>query len=185
MFLTRRGLIMIAAVTVAVLATACGGGGPEPSSGGSSSSATRPSGRGVCGLLMQGEVDALFGKSTGAGDDEALDDSSELCSWPSGDTPQLMLQVGPSAGGAVREAVDLGAGYRVVDVEGLDGSSAMAIQEADEAVAIVALETGEKTIVISPIGLGIREGTPEFDELKNTLSAAASRLGLNARASSR
>ena len=69
---------------------ACGGGDSKrdvpPGTGVAGS--TRPSGNGACGLMMQGEVDELFGTSVGAGAPELLDNGDlEICTWPAGEDP--------------------------------------------------------------------------------------------------
>ncbi len=126
---------------------------------------------------MQGEVDELFGTGVGAGVDETLDWEVEICSWPSGDEPSLLLQI--SVGNSdVRAAVDLGDGYRVVEIAEMRGPAAAAIEEADglEAVVVFAIAAGDKTVTVSPFGLGITADSPQFDALKALLDRIASRI---------
>ena len=127
--------------------------------------------------MMQGEVDELFGAGVGAGVDETLDGGVEICSWPSGDEPSLLLQVSPGSS-EIRAAVDLGDGYRAVDIAEMSGPAAAAIEEADgpEAVVVFAIVAGDKTVTVSPFGLGIAAGSPQFEELIALLDRVASRL---------
>ena len=158
---------------------ACGGGDtkretPETGVAGN----TRPSGNGACGLMMQSEVDELFGTSVGAGAAESLDGGDiEICTWPAGEDPALLLQISP-ASDDIRQAVDLGEGFRVADVAGMSGRAAAALEQADgdQAVAVIAMTSGERTITVSPIGLGMLEGTPSFEKLKAIVDEIASRL---------
>ena len=138
---------------------------------------SRPSGNGACGLMMQGEVDELFGASVGAGVDETIDGGVELCSWPSGDEPSLLLQISPESSD-IRAAVELGDGYRVVDVADMSGPAAAAIEEADgpNAVIVFAMTVREKTVTVSPIGLGIAVDSPQFDALKAMMDRVGERL---------
>ena len=159
---------------------ACGGGDSKrdvpPGTGVAGS--TRPSGNGACGLMMQGEVDEIFGTSVGAGAAESLDGGDiEICTWPAGEDPALLLQVSP-ASNDIRDAVDLGDGFRVADVTGMSGPAAAALEQADgdSLVAVIAMTAGERTITVSSIGLGVLEGTPAFETLKAIVDKIASRL---------
>lgn len=176
MFQLRR---LSSAVAIAALAFGCGGGGSEDASSKSPADgalAQRPGGRGVCGLLMQAEVDEFVGAPVGAGASESLEDGSGICSWPSAGDPALLLQVGP-ASADVKGAVDLGEGYRVVEVSEMSGPAAMALQSGEEeTVALLAVNVSEKTLTLSPIGLGLKEGTPKFQRFKALVELAASRL---------
>ena len=159
---------------------ACGGGDSkrETPPGTGVAGSTRPSGNGVCGLMMQGEVDELFGSSVGAGAAESLDGmDTEICTWPAGEDPALLLQISP-ASDDIRAAVDLGEGFRVAEVAGMSGPAAAAIEQADgdQSVAVIAMTVGERTITVSPIGLGVLEGTPGFEKLKAIVDKIASRL---------
>lgn len=140
---------------------------------------TRPSGKGVCGLLMQAEVDEIFGTSVGAGASESLEDGSQLCSWPANEDAALLLQVGPAVAN-LTDAVALGDGYRVSELSGMTKPAAIAIQEATgktkAQVAVVALNASDKTIILSPIGLGVQEGTDRFERLKSLMELVAERL---------
>ena len=165
---------------LALALTACGGGDGKkemPDRGTGVASSSRPSGNGACGLLMQDEVDELFGASVGAGAAESLDGGIEICTWPAGEDPALLLQISP-ASDDVRQAVDLGEGFRIADVHEMRGPAAVALEEADGAqpVAMIAMTAGERTVVLSPIGLGVLEGTPQFEKLKAIVDEIASRL---------
>ncbi len=169
------------ACLVLVLALSACGGEPGPSGSGpgtKSASGPRPSGNGACGLLMQGEVDELFGTSIGAGVDEVLDGGVEICSWPAGDEPSLLLQIS-DASPDIRAAVDLGDGFRVVEIADMAGPAAAAIEESDgpEAVVVLALTTDDKTVTISPVGLGITEDSVEFQKTKALTNTLIGRLG--------
>ncbi len=176
--LVSRGACFAVVLTL----IACGGGESQnaaPSRGAASAGSSRPSGNGVCGLLMQGEVDELFGTGVGAGVDETLDGDVEICSWPSGDEPSLLLQVSPGSS-EIRAAVDLGDGYRVVDIAEMSGPAAAAIEDAEadgsEAVVVFAIAAGDKTVTVSPFGLGIAADSPQFEALKALLDRIASRI---------
>lgn len=168
-----------AGIAVVTALFACGGSdettspAPEAAAAGGS----RPSGNGACGLMLQGEVDELFGASIGAGAHETLEGGIELCSWPASGDPALLLQVSPSTGD-IRTAVDLGGGYRVVEITEMSGPAAAAVEEADGPgmVVVIALTAGEKTVTVSPIGLPIADGSPELDRLEALIDRIASRL---------
>lgn len=171
---------LVASVLVGSMA-ACGGGDkndrarPEPEPGVAGS--VRPSGNGACGLLMQDEVDALFGASVGAGAAESLDGDLEICTWPAGEDPALLLQISP-ASDDIRQGVDLGEGFLIADIAEMSGPAAVAVEEADgdQEVAVIAMNAGGRTITLSPIGLGVVEGTPRFEKLKTIVDKIASRL---------
>ena len=152
---------------------------PSGSVASASDASSRPSGNGACGLMMQAEVDELFGTGVGAGVDETLDWEVELCSWPSGDEPSLLLQISLGTSD-VRAAVDLGDGYRVVEIPEMSGPAAAAIEDAKadrpEAVIVFALAAGDKMVTLSPIGLGIAADSPQFVALKTLMDRVASRL---------
>jgi hypothetical protein len=172
-------------ITAAALLVACGGGGAKGTSKGKETekeragASARPSGRGACGLLMQAEVDDIFATPVGAGADESLEDGSQLCSWPANEDAALLLQVGPATDN-LTEAVALGDGYRVSDLSGMSGPAAIAIQEArgksKAQVAVVALKVSDRTVILSPIGLGVEEGTDRFERLKSLVELVAQRL---------
>ncbi len=174
--LVSRGACFAVVLTL----IACGGGESQnaaPSRDAASAGSSRPSGNGACGLLMQSEVDELFGTGVGAGVDETLDGNVEICSWPSGDEPSLLLQVSPGSS-EIRAAVDLGDGYRVVDIAEMSGPAAAAIEEADgpETVVVFAITAGDKTVTISPFGLRIAPASPQFEALKALLNRIAARI---------
>lgn len=161
------------AVSALALTFGCGGGREESPKGGA---AQRPSGKGACALLMQSEVDELFGAPIGAGKSESLEDGSELCSWPSNEDPAFLLQVAP-ASADLNAAVDLGEGYRIAEVPGLSGPAAMAVGTGeDDTVAVLAMNVSEKTLTLSPIGLGLKDGTDRFQRFKALVDLAAGRL---------
>lgn len=169
-----------ACFALALTLAACGGGdsgNPDSAQSSASGSSARPSGNGACGLMMQGEVDDLFGAGVGAGVDEILDGGVSICSWPSGDEPSLLLQISPGSSD-IRAAVALGDGYQVVDVADMSGPAAAAIEEADgpNAVIVFATTVGDKTVTVSPVGLGIAVDSPEFDALKATMLRVGERL---------
>lgn len=154
----------------------CGGGGGNSPAANANTDVSAPSGEGVCALLLQGEVDELFGSPAGLGAAESLGDGVELCSWPPGDDPWLMVQVGPAAGD-IRQAVALGDGFEVRDISGLPGPAAMAVDVGESGfVAVVAVQAGAKTLTVSPIGLGIPPSGPQFERLVSTISLMTGRL---------
>lgn len=164
-----------------VLVAACGGPGETETEGGKNVEASRaqPSGKGACALLLQDEVDELFGRAVGAGMDEDLGEGVTLCTWPASGEPRLLLQVGP-ASEDVRAAVDLGEGYRVSEVSGMAGPAAVAVLDpggkAPPSVAVLARTEGAETVVVSPIGLDLAETGPRFERFKSIVDAAAGRL---------
>jgi hypothetical protein len=169
-----------ACFAVVLALSACGGGDPDsaaPGSGTRTASGPQPSGNGACALLMQNEVDGLFGASVGAGVDEVLDGGVQICSWPAGDEPSLLLQIS-GVSPNIRAAVDLGDGFRVVEITDMAGAAAAAIEQSDgpEAVVVVALTTDDKTVTVSPVGLGITEDSPKFQTIKTLTSSISSRL---------
>lgn len=160
---------------LALPASGCGGGGGNPAAN-ANADVSAPSGEGVCALLLQGEVDELFGSPAGLGAAESLGDGSELCSWPPGNDPWLMVQVGP-ASGDIRQAVALGDGFEVRDLSGLPGPAAMAVDVGESGfVAVVAVQAGAKALTVSPIGLGIPPSGPQFERLVSTISLMTGRL---------
>jgi hypothetical protein len=143
----------------------------EPETG---HAAQKPSGEGACALLMQSEVDDIFGESVGAGSRESLEDGVELCTWPAGEDPALLLQTG-AASSTVTAAVDLGEGYRTVEIQGMSGPAALSLEEGKETVAVLALTVSDRTLTLSPIGLGIPNGSAKLEKLKALLELAAKR----------
>jgi len=162
-----------------LLALSACGGEPEDTSSqaGVDPPASRPSGNGACALLMQDEVDELFGTGIGAGTDEVLDEGVDICTWPAGEDPSLLLQIAP-ASPDIRAAVELGEGYRVVDLDGMSGPAAAAVEESDgpESVVVMALTSGDKTVTLSPVGLGITEDSPRFETVKALMERIPKRL---------
>lgn len=163
--------------------SACGDGPAESESAAgtqtaSSSRPSGPSGSGACALLMQTEVDELFGTAIGVGVDEVLEGGVEICSWPADEEPSLLLQIS-DASPDIHAAVDLGPGFRVVDVADMAGRAAAAVEDADgpEAVVVLALTTDTKTVTLSPVGLGITEDSDKFQRVKAITNAVPSRIG--------
>ncbi len=164
---------VMGAILVSAAIVGCGGGGKaERESGGADA---RPSGKGACALLMQAEVDGIFGTPVGAGASESLEGGVELCTWPAGEDPALLMQIEPARPSAT-DAVDLGEGYRVVEIEGMSGPAALALELGDkETVAVLALNTADKTITLSPVGLGIENDFGRLEELKKLAELVAKR----------
>ncbi|HJS73967.1 MAG TPA: hypothetical protein VJ921_06750 [Vicinamibacteria bacterium] len=136
--------------------------------------APRPSGKGACALLMQEEIDGLFGSAVGEGSSESLEGGVELCTWPAGEDPALLFQIEPAASN-VTAAVDLGEGYRTVEIEGMSGPAALSLEAGKETVAVLALSASDRTFTVSPIGLGIGNGSEKLEKLKALLELAATR----------
>jgi hypothetical protein len=135
----------------------------------------------VCSLLTQAEVDSLFGKSVGAGKSDLAVPHVQGCIWPATGIPSFILQVLP-APASVHSSIDPGKGYQVIDLEGLGDQAAVAIQQANpqygttEGVAILGLAKGDYMITLSPVRLGIQEGSPPFELLKKLANNAAQKL---------
>lgn len=70
----------------------------------------------------------------------------------------------------------------MLDVEGLSGQAAVAIQLANPqyglkaGVAILGLAKGDYMVMLSPVRLDIQEGSPQFEVLKQLADAAVQRL---------
>lgn len=150
----------------------CGGG--ETVDTRTAQAAPEPSGEGACALLMQSEVDDIFGESVGRGSRESLEGGVELCTWPMGEDPALLLQTGP-ASSTVTAAVDLGEGYRTVEIQGMSGPAALSLLDGRDTVAVLALTASDRTLTVSPIGLGILNGSAKLEKLKALLELAATR----------
>jgi hypothetical protein len=151
----------------------CGGGAEVERE--ASGAAALPSGEGACGLLMQAEVDGIFGIPVGAGSSESLEGGVELCTWPAGEDPALLVQVGPALP-TVTAAVDLGEGYRTVELPGMSGPAAIALETGErETVAVLAMNAPERTIILSPVGLGVENGTDRLEDLKALVERVAKR----------
>jgi hypothetical protein len=135
----------------------------------------------ACSLLTQEEVDTLFGEPIGPGRADSLHPRIQGCVWPAEGLPRLMLQVMP-APASVRESIDPGTGYRVADLSGMSGEAAVAVQLADprygiaEGVAILGVARQGRMVTLSPVHLDIREGTPDFDRIKEIADSAVQRL---------
>jgi hypothetical protein len=101
--------------------------------------------------------------------------------WPADGVPKLILQVTP-APNDVKNSIDPGEGYRVIDVKGLSGKAAAAIQLANpkynivEGVAILGIASGGYMVTLSPVMLDIQEESPEFELLKKLADSAAKKL---------
>lgn len=167
----------MSAILLASALAGCGGGEEADREPAATGAAARPSGKGACGLLMQAEVDAIFGTSVGAGASETLEGGKELCSWPAGEDPALLLQVEPALASATA-AVDLGEGYRIVEIEAMSGPAALSIETGGEGtVAVLALNASGKTVTLSPIGLGVQDGSDRLEKLKELMELVAERAG--------
>ncbi len=135
----------------------------------------------ACSLLTQDEVDSLFPESPGPGRPDSPASHIRGCVWPAEKVPALMLQVVP-APASVREGVDLGKGYEVIDLQGLTGPAAVAVQKGDpkyeiaEGVAMLGIVKGKRMVTLSPVALNIKPGTQEFERLKELADTAAQRL---------
>lgn len=135
----------------------------------------------ACSLLTQEEVDSLFPASPGPGRPDSPGQHVSGCVWPAEKVPGLMLQVVP-APASVREGVDLGEGYEVVELQELSGPAAVSIQKGDpkyeiaEGVAMLGIVKGERMVTLSPVTLNIKPGTQEFERLKELADKAAQRL---------
>ncbi len=169
---------VVSVVLVCAALAGCGGGGGEPETSGAAerpSGPSGPSGKGACALLMQSEVDGIFGMPVGAGTSESLEGGVELCTWPAGEDPALLVQVGPALP-AVTAAVDLGDGYRTVEVPGMSGPAAIALEAGEkETVAVLAMNAADRTVILSPVGLGVENGTDRLEKLKALVELAAKR----------
>jgi hypothetical protein len=164
----------LAAIVFGALASGCAREEIEPEK----EPASPPGGTGACALLTQAEVDEIFQTPVGKGASESLEDGSELCSWPAGEDPALLLQVGPLVSD-IRAAVDLGEGYRVTDVAGMSGPAAVALGLGEPAgegsVALLAMNAGDRTVTLSPVGLGVKAETERYETLKAMVERAAER----------
>jgi hypothetical protein len=135
----------------------------------------------ACGLLKQEEVDHLFGQSVGPGRPDSPVANIQGCVWPADGIPKFLLQVTP-APTDVKNSIDPGEGYRVIDVEGLSGKAAAAIQLANpkynivEGISILGIARGEHMVTLSPVMLNIQVGSPQFELLKKLADRAAQRL---------
>ncbi len=161
---------VVSVVLASVTLVGCGGGGNA-----GRESAARPSGKGACALLMQGEVDGIFGAPVGAGSSESLEGGVELCTWPAGEDPALLVQIGPVLP-TVTAAVELGDGYRTVELAGMSGPAALALQAGEkETVAVLAMNASDRTVILSPVGLGVENGTDRLEKLKELMELVAKR----------
>jgi hypothetical protein len=166
---------MVSVILLCFGLAGCGGG--ETVETRTAQAAPQPSGEGACALLMQSEVDDIFGESVGRGSRESLEGGVELCTWPMGEDPALLLQTAP-ASSTVTAAVDLGEGYRTVEIQGMSGPAALsllALEEGRDTVAVLALTASDRTLTVSPIGLGILNGSAKLEKLKALLELAAKR----------
>jgi hypothetical protein len=124
---------------------------------------------------MQAEVDGIFGTEVGAGSSESLAGGVELCTWPAGEDPALLVQIGPALP-SVSAAVDLGEGYHTIEIAGMSGPAALALEAGErETVAILAMSSKDKTVILSPVGLGVENGTERLEELKALVELVAKR----------
>ena len=166
-----RHVVPIVLVSLAIAGCGGGGGAERESSG----AAARPSGKGACALLMQEEVDGIFGAPVGAGSSESLEGGVQLCTWPAGEDPALLVQIGPALP-TVNAAVDLGDGYRTVEIAGMSGPAALALESGEkETVAVLAMNASDRTVILSPVGLGVENGTDRLEKLKELVELVARR----------
>ena len=134
-----------------------------------------------CNLLTQEEVDGLFAESPGPGGSNSPAPHIQGCVWPAKGISSLILQVLPAPAN-VRKSIDLGDEYRVIDVEGLSGQAAAAIQQGNpkygttEGLAIIGIATGDYMVTLSPVRLNIKEGSPQFELMKQLANNAVQRL---------
>ena len=164
---------VVSVVLACVTFVGCGGGGEAEREG--AGAAGRPSGKGACALLTQAEVDGIFGASVGAGSSESLEGGVELCTWPAGEDPALLVQIGPALP-TVTAAVDLGDGYRTVELAGMSGPAALALEAGErETVAVLAMNASDRTVILSPVGLGVENGTDRLEKLKALVELVAKR----------
>ncbi|MEJ1354173.1 MAG: hypothetical protein RPU64_14955 [Candidatus Sedimenticola sp. (ex Thyasira tokunagai)] len=76
----------------------------------------------------------------------------------------------------------MGDGYRVIDVEGLSGQAAAAIQQENpkygitSGLAIFGIVKDDYMVTLSPVRLNIKEGSPQFELLKELANSALQRL---------
>lgn len=175
----NKGQVFLATLFFLMLPSlsACGKGaaGPGAEKAGETKQAD------VCGLLTQAEVDSLFGKPAGAGRPDFAVPHVQGCVWPAKGAPSLILQVLPAPAN-VHSSIDPGKGYRVIDLEGLGDQAAVAIQQANPqygiaaGVAILGLAKGGCMVALSPVRLGIQEGSPQLERLKKLANNAAQKL---------
>jgi hypothetical protein len=124
---------------------------------------------------MQAEVDGIFGAPVGAGSSESLEGGVQLCTWPAGEDPALLVQIGPALP-TVNAAVDLGDGYRTVEIAGMSGPAALALETGEkETVAVLAMNASNRTVILSPVGLGVENGTDRLEKLKELVELVARR----------
>jgi hypothetical protein len=135
----------------------------------------------ACALLKQEEVDRLFGQPVGPGRPDSPVAHIQGCVWPAEGAPKFLLQVTP-APTDVKNSIDPGEGYRVINVEGLSGKAAVAIQLANpkynikEGIAMIGIARGGHMVTLSPVMLDIQEGSPQFELLKKLADSAAQKL---------
>lgn len=135
----------------------------------------------ACGLLTQEEIYRLFGQPAGPGRPDSPAAHIQGCVWPADGPPKFMLQVTPAPNN-VKNSIDPGEGYRVIDVKGLSGKAAAAIQLANpkynimEGVAILGIVSGGYMVTLSPVMLDIQEESPKFELLKKLADSAAKKL---------
>jgi hypothetical protein len=160
----------VSVLLVSVAVVGCGGG-----ESGREQPSVAPSGKGACALLTQAEVDGIFGAPVGAGSSESLEGGVELCTWPAGEDPALLVQIGPALP-TVTAAVDLGDGYRTVELAGMSGPAALALEAGEkETVAVLAMNASDRTVILSPVGLGVENGTDRLEKLKALVELVAKR----------
>ncbi|MES9906370.1 MAG: hypothetical protein ABW168_27275 [Sedimenticola sp.] len=138
----------------------------------------------ACSLVTQEAVDSLFAESPGPGGSSSPTPDIQGCVWPAEGLSRLILQVLP-APASVRDSIDLGDGYRIIDVEGLSGQAAAAIQKENpeygitSGLAIFGIVKDDYMVTLSPVRLNIKERSPQFELLKELANSAVQRLGDN------
>ena len=171
-----------------LLAVACGCGAEPAEPLGAVSReapvASAPS-RGLCALLSPEEVAELIGVAS-IGIAEDLGGGASSCMWPVASSlasPEsqsveagLILQMGPSSSMGLLAAIDLGSGYRAELVsERPPIAATMEIGELD-LVAVIAIEIGARTLMLSPLSRPIPRESPEFERLVELLTTLNQRI---------
>ncbi len=135
----------------------------------------------ACSLLTQQEIDGLFDHPIGSGKLDSPNPRIRQCLWPAEGVPKLILQVLPTPV-ELKKAIDMGKGYRLLEIKGLGFEAVAAIQEANpqyqtkEGVAILGVRKGDYILSLSPVKLEIHEGSARFETLKQLTARAAQGL---------
>ena len=135
----------------------------------------------ACNLLTQEEVDGLFVESPGPGGPNSPAPHIQGCVWPAEGISSLILQVLP-APADLHKSIDLGSGYRLIDVEGMSGQAVAVIQQGNpeygitKGLAIFGIVKDDYMLTLSPVRLDIQEGSAQFELLKELADKAIHRL---------